>query len=210
MPNLDGFELTRAVRDGEDDSTSLPIIAVTANVLEGEAQRCLAAGMDDYLAKPIEMDRLREALVRWLPDAAASRPADVAPPRPGEDTDRPRPAPGAEADGGGGPPIDERALKDVFGDDPKVFREILGDFVVPARANVAEIMAASEARDAGAIGDASHKLKSSAKAVGAYELAEICVALEKAGKTADWEVMDHRSPELGSAFANVEDYIEDL
>ena len=202
MPVVDGYELARRVRRAEEGGEGrLPIVAITASVMEDDVRKCLEAGMDDYLAKPIEMDRLRAMLARWLPRAAASGAAAGAGGR------RAGAASGAQADGGGGPAIDERALKDVFGDDPEVFREILGDFVGPARANLAEIVAACEARDARAVGDACHKLQSSAKAVGAHELAELCVALEKAGKAADWEAIGRYSPELGGAFAKVAAYI---
>ena len=70
-------------------------------------------------------------------------------------------------------------------------------------------MAAREARDARAVGDASHELKSSAKAVGAHELAVLCVAQENAGEAADREAIGRYSPALGGVFAKVAAYIED-
>lgn len=85
MPLMDGFETTRCIRKGEAPAGSsnrsdmappatphIPIIAVTANAMQGDRERCLAAGMDDYLAKPIKLDELRNALARWVstpPDA---------------------------------------------------------------------------------------------------------------------------------------------
>ncbi|MDP6707667.1 MAG: Hpt domain-containing protein [Alphaproteobacteria bacterium] len=141
-------------------------------------------------------------LDRWLPQAATT-PAH-----------RPAASDGAALVSPSGTDpglaIDERALKDVFGDDPVTFREILGDFIAPARDNVGEILAAFQARDAGAVGDASHKLKSSAKTVGAHELAELCVTLEKAGASADWTSIDRHAPRLSDAFRKVEGYIDDL
>ena len=69
MPVMDGFEMTTAIRDAEkqNGSSHVPIIAITANALEGEAERCLATGMDDYLSKPVELDQLKKTLERWLP-----------------------------------------------------------------------------------------------------------------------------------------------
>ena len=68
MPGMDGFELTRIIRSGERSGRArLPIVAITANALPGEAARCKAAGMDDYLAKPIEIRTLEAALARWIP-----------------------------------------------------------------------------------------------------------------------------------------------
>jgi len=67
MPNLDGFGLTRAIREAETAGTHLPIIAVTANAMQGEHQRCREHGMDDYLSKPLRMSELRDKLDKWLP-----------------------------------------------------------------------------------------------------------------------------------------------
>ncbi len=71
MPEMDGYELTRRIRllESSNGSTRTPIVACTANALVGEEQTCLAAGMDDYLAKPFDLSRLRETLDRWLPIA---------------------------------------------------------------------------------------------------------------------------------------------
>ena len=68
MPEMDGFELTHAIRHAEKDlNQHIPIIAFTANALRGETERCLVAGMDDYLSKPVEMKSLRRILTKWMP-----------------------------------------------------------------------------------------------------------------------------------------------
>ena len=69
MPVMDGFEMTDAIRKIEkaNDLSRIPIVAITANALHGEADHCLASGMDDYLSKPVELKRLDTTLVRWLP-----------------------------------------------------------------------------------------------------------------------------------------------
>jgi PAS domain S-box-containing protein len=82
MPELDGFEATAVLRADEAETTKrLPIIAVTAHAMEGDRQRCLAAGMDDYISKPIDPDKLESAILRWtgkLPDFEHSRALDLA------------------------------------------------------------------------------------------------------------------------------------
>ena len=70
MPDMDGFALTAAIRSEERDSGGgghVPIIAFTANALRGESERCLLAGMDDYLAKPVELQELQRVLHKWMP-----------------------------------------------------------------------------------------------------------------------------------------------
>ena len=67
MPHMDGFELTAAIRQEEPPGTHLPIIAVTANAMQGEAERCCSRGMDDYLCKPVRMHELGKKLSLWLP-----------------------------------------------------------------------------------------------------------------------------------------------
>jgi CheY-like chemotaxis protein len=65
MPELDGYEATRLIRALPERAGRLPIIAMTANALKGDAQKCLAAGMDDYLAKPVSTDALTAMLLKW-------------------------------------------------------------------------------------------------------------------------------------------------
>jgi len=67
MPVMDGYDATRQIRLLEGVGRRTPIIAMTATVTDGERERCLAAGMDDYLAKPIQKDDLLAMLERWVP-----------------------------------------------------------------------------------------------------------------------------------------------
>src|SRR5258708_24757077 len=82
MPKMDGLELAAAIRELErnGDRRRVPIVALTANVLGGEAERCLAAGMDDYLGKPVALAQLQEALARWLIRAMRAEPTPARPP----------------------------------------------------------------------------------------------------------------------------------
>jgi len=210
MPVMDGFELTRTIRKAEKDSdVRLPIIAITASVLAAEIDRCYEAGMDDSLPKPLEIPKLKAALRKWMPaskeagaDATQQSGAQATTAEIEDETL-------ADGDDGEGP-IDPSALKSVFGDDQETFVEILKEFVEPATSNVSEIETALAERSADGVGTAAHKLKSSARSVGATELADLCTILETAGKSGDWDEIDKNAPRLTGVMQKVCDYINAL
>lgn len=202
MPEMDGFELARTVRGGEAlPDSGLPIIAITASVLESDIENCLAAGMNDVLAKPIELPKLQKALRTWLPEGEGVVETDAAP----EPT-------AASKDGTdtSGSPVDPSALVELFGDDEETIKEILKEFLEPVAANVDEIRAAIADRSAKGVSAAAHKLKSSSRAIGANELADICQALEMAGKATDWTAIDASSERLPQVAQDVLSYIDGL
>ena len=205
MPVMDGFELTGKIRETETGGNSrMPIIAITASTLEAEVDRCYAAGMDDFLSKPIEIPKLKTVLRKWMPASESAK--DAVKDEKLSHTERAD----AAASSDGNICIDPSALKSVFGDDEATFREILNDFVEPATSNVGEIETSFAERSADGVAKAAHKLKSSARAVGANELADLCVTLESAGKAEDWDEIDKAAPRLPSTIQRVVEYIDNL
>jgi CheY-like chemotaxis protein/HPt (histidine-containing phosphotransfer) domain-containing protein len=167
MPRMDGYQMTQRLRaaeaEGKIDRT--PIIAVTANAMRGEEERCLAAGMDGYLAKPVSLARLQSTLQRWLPlgdgAATASRSAR---------------APSA---------IDRAALASWFGDDQPGIDALLVKFRDSSVDSERVIDAAWRAGDLAGLAAAAHRLKGAAQVVGAERLGSAAGALEQAGKAGD-------------------------
>ena len=172
MPTMDGYQLTAAIRAGEAGKRRIPIVALTANALKSEAERCRAAGMDDYLSKPVLLTDLNAMLETWLPAAAGPAP-DV----PGS------PAPQVTTAGA----VDVSVLQSLVGEDPAVIREFLHDFRANAAKNAAELKAACESGQAARAAALAHKFKSSARSMGAFALGELCARIEQAGEAGNTE-----------------------
>ena len=79
MPVMDGYEATKAIRDLEGTDRHTPIVAMTAAAMIGDREICIAAGMDDYMAKPIRPELVRAAMAKWAPETLASQGGDTPP-----------------------------------------------------------------------------------------------------------------------------------
>ena len=158
MPEMNGYELTRRIRELEaaNGDMRIPIIACTANALGGEAENCFAAGMDDYLAKPVELNALAKKLDQWLP---LGRPIA---------------------------PLDRSALADLTGGDIVEEREILVDFRRANEEDAAALRRAVDRSNGLEAATASHRIKGASRMIGAMALAAVCERLERACRAADW------------------------
>ena len=145
MPKMDGFELTGAIRESETETESrVPIIAITANALEGEAERCLAAGMDDYLAKPVVLEQLGTIVSKWMPGAVAG----VSRIQPGE----PPMAAKAPTDAAAKTPVDMVELARLLGSDADEFlMDTLSFFLKTMADTPDELRRLVRAKDAAAL-----------------------------------------------------------
>ncbi len=187
MPGMDGFRLTAAIRAEEPPGTHFPIVAVTANALKGEEERCLTAGMDGYLTKPVRLDELGRVMARWLPSTAAL-------PQPGE-------AAAAAVDAAAPPTWDRQALTRLVGEQPGLHRSLLARFLSHAEQQVASIAEAAVSGEAALAGEIAHKLKSAARGVGAMALGAVCQDIERAGRQQDIEQVRRLYPLLEQAHA---------
>ncbi|MBI3054010.1 MAG: response regulator [Betaproteobacteria bacterium] len=191
MPEMDGYVLTAAIRAEEQGSQRIPIVALTANVLAGEPEHCRDAGMDDYLSKPTPLAKLKATLEKWMP-AAADRTAS--------------PAPQTAA----AVPVDVGVLERLVGNDPAVIRDFLQDFRASAARIASELRIACAAGEATAAGAAAHKLKSSARSMGALALGELCAEMEQAGKDGDNETLAALLPRFEQELVAVERCLDSL
>jgi len=182
MPVMDGYEMAREIRKFEQQGNKprVPIVALTAAALKGESERCIAAGMDDYLMKPVSISQLVACLQKWLPHtkpadqavaaSLSSKPVPVILPQ----TNLP-PA-----------PLDKSVLDELTGGDADENRALLDDFLKATDQDTAAMQRARELGDLIQLGREAHKIKGAAKLVGASELAHAAMELELATKSADW------------------------
>ncbi|WP_404326598.1 response regulator [Aerophototrophica crusticola] len=195
MPDMDGFELTEAIRAAEAGTgRHVPVIALTANAMAGEDQRCIRAGMDDFLAKPVDLTRLDQCLRRWLP--AALEPL----------------APGAVA-GGGGPglvPFDPAMTLELFGSIDTDARDFLRQFTDSARPLLGAVEAALAEGELEEARHQAHALAGVCKAGGATELAALADRVEQALLAGQPELARSAAADLPGAFQRMERSIQTL
>ena len=185
MPNMDGYELTRRIRQEEVSlDNPLPIIAITANAMDGAAAACFEAGMNDYLSKPLEIGALQAMLRTYLPSADQDQDATTDAQQETDQSIANAPEVHAETDlvSAGSIILDLSELNALFGDDVEVLNQLLAEFVSSLDEGVAGMLSGFEIEDYDRIRAEAHKLKSSARTVGAHRLADLCFELELAGK----------------------------
>ncbi len=172
MPHMDGLQLTAAIRQAEGPGAYLPIIAISANVLQAHVQRCLDSGIDDHLAKPLRLSELKALLKKWLP-RATDEPLDDAP------------SPVQPAAPNALPVWDPSAFREILGEDADLQRQIIGRFLSSAPQQLSAMAAAHASGDLALLADLAHSLKSGARTVGAMQLGDLCEQLDNAGSDGD-------------------------
>jgi two-component system sensor histidine kinase/response regulator len=176
MPVMDGFTATRSIRAAEalkDDGSHLPIIALTANVMSEDRERCLAAGMDAYLGKPLEPSQLGDCLQRYLTGDG----------------------PVAE--------VDLEALRELTGGDAEFERELVATFVASGDQCLAEIVAALKVSDLETVGKRAHALKGASANMHAHTLCEAASNLEAAVRAQSVQEIDGLVRKLKERFSAV-------
>jgi CheY-like chemotaxis protein len=179
MPRRDGYAATEEIRRRDAQRTRVPIIAMTANADPGARERCLAAGMDDYVSKPVSGDSLDAVLRRWIPGAAAP----VAPGSPvttGSRVGAPSPAPPLAPST---PVIDLAMLRSLRASqspgEPDIVAEVVALFLKEAPARLASLREAALGGDLAAASRAAHTLKGSAGHLGARTFSTLCARFEE-------------------------------
>jgi len=203
MPEMDGFELTKAIRANETSEQHIPIVALTANALKGEKDNCLNAGMDDYLSKPVQLEDLQLTLEKYLlvnkPTSQTSTLLEAQAIPISETKEKTVLE-----------PVNVHVLEGFVGNDPEIIKEMLLDFYASAAKIAAELHSAYQTEEFLAVGKIAHKLKSSARSVGALALGDLCAEIEQAGKKNDTKTLAELLPCFDAEIITVENYIDAL
>jgi len=194
MPVMDGFEATETIRRAERETgRRIPIIAMTANAMQGDREHCLMVGMDDYISKPFRPDELLRILERWVP-APSETPASAAPAQ----------AQPALSTGTPLATLDIQKLQEFLGDDREMICNLLETFRSDTLALLEKMRRAITDRNTTAIKALAHETKGASGNIGIHALADIAARLEKACVTEDWDEVAKWLAELERNFAHIE------
>jgi PAS domain S-box-containing protein len=194
MPEMDGLDATRIIRATTDGTLNrnVPIIALTAHVMQGDREECVAAGMNDYVAKPVTPHTLSNVLERWIIKLDAARRGDGTNP-----ADRAFLA------------RDERSVNAIFDeegllarvmDDRDIAITVLSGFLDDIPKQIEAMRNHLDAKDVKSAERQAHSIKGASAAVGGKRLSQLAFELEKAGKSADLDRMKVLLPELMRVF----------
>jgi CheY-like chemotaxis protein len=191
MPGVDGYEATTEIRRREGPERHTPIIAMTANAMEGDREKALRAGMDDYVVKPVDRERLAVVLEDWVPKE------EIAPTANKEDGVTAVAEETAE-------PLDRAVvehLRTLGG--PEMLSELSQMFHEDARSALMDLRRALQDGDAASVERIAHTLKGSSGSMGATRMSQICSELQDAGASADLVRASALSGRLEAEFENV-------
>ena len=212
MPIMDGYTAVRILRQNEvTGGKRIPVIAMTANAMAGDREKCLRAGMDDYMSKPLNRALMEQTLRKWLPPGAKTRgePSTVKPAAPAVVPSAPRPMPAAPAAGASVLDTDVvRDLLDVMGDE---FTDLVRVYLEDTPKSVAALEQAAARGDVEGLIAPSHSLKSTSANLGALSLSELAKRLEHGARSG---TLGSESPaivaELKRTFARVQQELNAL
>jgi len=193
MPVVDGYEATRQIRSREKESGKhIPIVALTAHAMKGADAQCTAAGMDDYLSKPIDRAQLEATLDRWLNGSASTEainPLAIAE-RPSEDM-----------------PVDWVRLLDATDQDEELARELAVLFIDSGASSMQEIVVALDGGDYGKLGEKAHEIKGASANLQATATCAAAARLEVAARNGDTDQVPELTRQLKTEINRAFEYL---
>jgi CheY-like chemotaxis protein len=185
MPEMDGFEATRRIRENETDNNEdagervrIPIIALTAHAMKGDREQCLAAGMDDYLSKPLDPERVIATVEKWLDPSLRNPQKQIK----AEESTTPAAEEEAVEMATTWDPIDYEKLIKQWNGKVEFVEKILQTFNVEAKSDLGAIEEALSKEDAKELAGCAHRLKGAAATIGAEAMRQEAALLEALGR----------------------------
>ena len=213
MPVMDGLTATRELRRREASGRRTPIIALTASAMSGELDRCLAAGMDGLLTKPLEVVRLREVLEQFGSAPVSADPATAT------DAAGRSHADGDETDGASATtptlpaaprtPVDISRLRALIGEDEEFVRELCHAYLGTAEDGIERIEQALGASDRTALAAAAHKLKGGSQSICAEQIARLAQQLERGAADQPIPTLNATAGELRQAVVQCREFLHE-
>ena len=202
MPKMDGRQATRIIRDLKSGVLShrVPIVAITAHAMDSDREECMAAGMDDYIAKPVDLGALIAALEKWLKPATPGRPSIEA--RARQET-----AIVAATQKDEATVFDRPALLRRLMDDKELAREVLDGFLGDIPGQILLLKKHAAEGDARSVELQAHKIKGACATVGANVLRDLVTRMERAAKARDMAFISARAAELDTQFLALKEEI---
>ena len=190
MPEMDGLTATRQIRRVEAGQSRVPVIAVTAGTVSGARRACLDAGMDDFLAKPFSLGRLRKKVLEWLLPGIDSEPPDA---------DEPKSEPNVAPSAPNELVVDLSRLEELAleAGTPQIVEELSRIFLDDVARRVVALGLAAQARDQRAYLNVIHAIKGASGNFGAVRMARIAEASERQAKHGDLSTVDLAVADLG-------------
>lgn len=196
MPVMDGYELSREVRriEAVEGRARVPILACTANVLGGESAKCLEAGMDDCLVKPVELSQLLQKLQQWFP-LAQDIPEDA-------------PSPPGGAETAAAAPVDQALIADSWGGGDETLKDVLSLLRRASNEDCRHLRQAIASDDMAQIAHFSHRMLGAAKMVGATAFAAACDRIERAARNGERGIVFSCMQEFEREWGRLAEYID--
>ncbi len=201
MPEMDGCATTAEIRRREGETRHTIIVAVTAHAMKGERERCLAAGMDDYMSKPVSRERLSAVISSWLTNDGA-------------DNTGPRASaaePGTQSEVSSAAAVDQAVLgrlRQLDAEVPGFFSEVVATFLRETPSRIERLVAAVESAEATAAQRAAHGLKGSAGTIGALRMASLCEEIERQAGSGDLSICQLSMTALEEEFRSVKEILQ--
>jgi CheY-like chemotaxis protein/HPt (histidine-containing phosphotransfer) domain-containing protein len=217
MPEMDGYATTRLIRQSENGSGNhIPIVALTADALLGDREKCLEVGMDDYLSKPVSISQLRHVLERWLVDEnrditkmPANEPTNI---ETSQNSGSRTPVVNQTLPVSGEPVLRYQVLADLRSiqdpQSPDLVNEVIDLFLENSPGWMEELREAISKLEYIKIYQTAHRLKGASSNLGAVAFASVCYKLEKMGKECSFEGLEKQITNLENTYEQLREALQ--